>query len=169
MPHCLAMQFARAWDDKRFLVGLTGKPNDEDDWIRFECDDTDVYVRFFNKTLTLATPMSTHFLNIKMGSISDVLRLLLEMDITLDTIKYKYGDEVFFKETYQMWAPPTRLTISWEPTMIPDVPRHAFECDFTLNVVKDRYPPSIFPELYGYYGSGLFSRNTMIYTSLYGV
>lgn len=147
MPYSLALQFARAWDNKCFQTGLMGKPNDKDDWIRFECE-THVYMRFFDKILTLATPMSTHFLNIEIGPIADVVRLLHDMEITLQTIEYKYGPDIFLQDTYQLRAPPTPLKIRWESTDIPEVSRHAFESDFKLAEVEDRYPPAIFPELY---------------------
>lgn len=152
MPVWLAQQFAIAWDKKRFQTGLEGEPNDEDDWIRFECEYTaDVYMRFMDKKFTLATPASTHFLIIKMGSIADlkdVVRLLFELEITLQTILYKYEADVFSHDTYQLQAPRTRLKIDWESTHIPEVPKWAFECDFTLPDAHDRYPPAIFPDVW---------------------
>ena len=148
MPYRLAKKFADAWNAGRFRVGVTGEPNDEDDWIMFDCKTTDVYVRFFNNKLTLATPMAMYFLHIDVGAIRDVVRLLYEMEITLQTIEYKYGEDVFFQDTYQLRAPTTELKLNWEPTKIPEVPRDAFKYNFMLNNVEDRYPPAIYPEIY---------------------
>lgn len=148
MPWWLAEKFARAWDAGRFRAGLTGKSNDEDDWIRFVGKYTDVYVRYLNKELTMSTPVSTHFLIIKMGSMTDVLRFLLELEITLQTIQYKHEADVFSYDTYQFRAPHTPLNIRWETTTIPDVPKIAFDCDFELMDADDRYPPAIFPEVW---------------------
>jgi len=157
MPYWLAEQFAHAWDAGRFKEGLVdGEPNDEDDWIRFECSNIDVYVRFFNNKLTLTTSVATYFLSIEVGAIGDVIRFIYALDITLETIEYKYGDAVFYRDTYQIQAPPTDLKITWEPTILPDVPEEAFDCNFTKQIPpeeggeweEDRFPPAVFPEVY---------------------
>ena len=152
MPWWLAEQFAQAWDAGRFRIGLTGKPNDEDDWIKFVGDYTSVYVRHLDKELTMSTPASTHFLIIKMGSIHDVVRFLVELDVTLQTIQYKHEADVFSYDTYQFRAPCTPLEIQWKTTSMPDVPRVAFDYDFKLvdadGKLVDAYPPAIFPEVW---------------------
>jgi hypothetical protein len=148
MPWWLAEQFARAWDAGRFRCGLTGKPNDEDDWIRFVGEYTDVYVRHLDKKLTMSTPASTHFLIIKMGSMNDTLSFIVDLEINLQTIQYKHEADVFFYDTYQFQAPHTPLVIHWETTSMPDVPKVAFDCDFELVDADDRYPPAIFPEVW---------------------
>lgn len=155
MPYWLAEKFAFAWDNRRFRSGLLDDDeNDEDDWIRFRSEDTDVdvYVRFLDKTLTLTTPASTHYLNVKMGSIADVVRMLFDLKIKLKTIEYKYGNDVFFQDTYQFEEPSvmySTLDISWKSTDMPEVPRWAFECDFKLNGwVNDQYPPAPFPDVW---------------------
>lgn len=148
MPWWLAEQFACAWDAGRFRGGLTGKPTDEDDWIRFVGEYTDVYVRYLDKKLTMSTPASTHFLIIKMGSMNDILGFLAYLEITLQTIQYKHEADVFSYDTYQFRAPCTALKIHWETTSMPDVPRAAFDCNFELVDADDRYPPAIFPEVW---------------------
>ena len=144
-PMWLAQQFALAWGERRFKCGLEGQPNDEEDWVRFGGEYTDVYMRFMDKKLTLAMPASTHFLIIEMGSIADVVRFLIELEITLQTIPYKYEADVFSHDTYQFRAPCTSLKIDWKTTYMPDVPKRAFECDFTLPGVDVCYPPGYLP------------------------
>lgn len=148
MPWWLAEQFAHAWDAGRFRCGLTGQPTDEDDWIRFVGEYTDVYMRHLDKKLTMSTPASTHFLIIEMGSMTDVLSFLVKLQITLKTIQYKHEADVFSYDTYQFRAPCTSLEIYWETTSMPDVPKAAFECEFELVGAGDRYPPAVFPEVW---------------------
>ena len=155
MPFWLAEQFAYAWDKGRFRVALLDdEENDVDDWIRFRSEETgvDVYVRFLDKTLTLTTPASTHYLNIKMGSIADVVRMLADLTIKLKNIQYKYVNDVFFQETYQFVEPRVTyktLEVTWQSTNIPDVPKWAFDCGFKLNgCVDDHYPPAPFPDVW---------------------
>ena len=157
MPFWLAEQFAHAWDAGKIRNSLNV---DEDDWIRFVGDYTDVYVRLLNNELKMSTPASTHFLIIKMGSIREVVRFLLELEITLQTNQYKHKADVFSYDTYQFRAPCTTLKTYWEATRMPDVPRIAFDRDFELWVADEkkdnedrvkadiRYPPALYPDVW---------------------
>ena len=154
MPLWLAQEFARAWDAKLFQKGLDNGPNDKDDFIRFECEDTDVYMRLLDNKLTLATPVATHFLHIEMNiDLVYIINLLFHMDIISQKNEYKCGGDVFFENTHQLRLPSwgwldTVFKINWESTRIPEVPRRAFACNFELDEVDDRFPPAIFPELW---------------------
>ena len=151
MPCWLAEQFALAWDTGRFRTGLTGEPNDKDDWIKFVGEHTDVYMRHVDRELTMSTPVSTHFLIIKMGTcanMTDLLSFIVQLQINLQTIEYKYGAGVFSYDTYQFQAPCTLLDIYWETTCMPNVPRWAFDCEFELVEAGGRYPPAVFPEVW---------------------
>ena len=151
MPWWLAEQFAFAWDAGRFRTGLTGEPNDKDDWIKFVGEHTDVYVRHVDKELTMSTPASTHFLIIKMGEwakMTDLMLFLVHLEINLQTIEYKYGADVFSYDTYQFRAPCTPLKTYLKTTCMPDVPKAAFDCEFELVEAGGRYPPAVFPEVW---------------------
>ena len=89
MPWWLAEQFSLAWDTGRFRTGLTGKPNDKDDWIKFVGEHTDVYVRYVDKELTMSMPASTHFLIIKKWvEMTHLMLFLVQLEINLQTIEY---------------------------------------------------------------------------------